>query len=371
MQHRTAVGLARELAPAVAVFAVSRVVVGVALAIAPVVAPGYDRGDFFLDWDAAHYFTVAEDGYPPLHPPGGGYLAHSAFFPLLPWLARWLDVATPLSLRQSAFVVANAAALGAAVALWFLARATLGGEAKATRAVALVVLWPASLVLSMFYSDGLLLLLVSISLLALLRERWVLAGVAAMLATASRPNAIAIAVACGWAAVVAARRTRSIRPFIAPALAPLGMLGYFTFLEIRLGDFFLWFKAEEEGWGGGFDFGNHFVTTLLDDGLRNPTARFDLLLSGVAGLVGLGLLVWAVRARLPTEQLLYAGVVLVLALGASFGASIPRYVMNAFPIFLAPAARLPEGAAQAWLSVSAAALACLTLVVATTRVVTP
>ena len=53
MQHRTAVGLARQLEPPVAVFAVSRVVVGLALAIALVVAPGYDRSDFFLDWDAA------------------------------------------------------------------------------------------------------------------------------------------------------------------------------------------------------------------------------------------------------------------------------------------------------------------------------
>ncbi|HEX7168182.1 MAG TPA: mannosyltransferase family protein, partial [Acidimicrobiales bacterium] len=347
-------------------------IVAFAMYVAPVIAPGYDRSKLFFDWDAWHYMTIARDGYPPLYPPEGGYRAESAFFPLLPWVTRWVDAVTPFSLRQTAVGVALALSLASVVMLWFLAEATLRDERAATRAVVLLVLWPSSVVLSMFYSDGLFILLGAACLLALRRERWLLAGLAALLATASRPNAIALAPACGVAALIAWRKTGSFRPFVAPALAPLGMLGYFVFLHVRMGDFFLWFKAEEQGWGaGGFDFGRHFVRVLLIDGLRNPTEHFDFLISGLAGLIGIALLVWAVRVRLPVEQIVYAGVALVLVLGAGFGASIPRYVMDAFPLFFAPALRVRDEGIAAWGFFSAGALACFTLVVALTRLVTP
>ena len=363
---------ARRLLPPIGAFVASRLIVAFAVYVAPVVAPGYRRSKFFFDWDAWHYLTIARDGYPPLFPPEGGYRAESAFFPLLPWLTRWVDVVTPFPLRHTAIGVALLVSLGSVVMLWLLAEATLADERAATRAVVLVVLWPSSVVLSMFYSDGLFILLAAACFLAVRRDRWLLAGLAALLATATRPNAIALAPALGVAALLAWRRTGSFRPFVAPLLAPLGMLGYFLFLHVRLGNFFLWFEAEEQGWGAeGFDFGRHFVQDLLLDGLRQPTERFDFVMSAIAGLIGIALLVWAVRVRLPVEQLVYAAIALALVLGAGFGASIPRYVMDAFPLFFAPAARMRDEGAAAWGFVSAGLLGCFTLVVAVTRLVTP
>src|SRR5258708_40318657 len=94
------------------------------LYVAPVLNPGYSRGSFFLDWDGAAYLYVARHGYPPLYPPGGGYLAHAAFFPLLPWLTRWLGSLTHLPLEASAFVIVTLSGLGAAVGIWWLALET-------------------------------------------------------------------------------------------------------------------------------------------------------------------------------------------------------------------------------------------------------
>ena len=353
-------------------FVASRLVVGAALWVAPLLAPGYDRSKLFLDWDAQHYFYIAQNGYPPLYPPEGGYLAHTAFFPLLPWLTRALDVITPFSLRFTAFAVANLTALAAVVAVWLLARDTFASdERKATNAVVLLVMWPASIAFSMFYSDALFIALAAACLLALRHEHWVWAGVAAMFATATRPNAIALGAACAWAALTAIRKRRDYRALIAPALVPLGMLAYFVYLQVALGDFFMWFEAEEVGWGGGFDFGRHFVVDLVVEGLRHPTARLDLLMSGAAGLLGIALLVWAIVDRMPIEQILFAGVVLVMALGASFGASIPRYVMDAFPLVFAPAARLTPNGTVVSAAFSAGLLALFSLLVMLTRLTTP
>ena len=65
---------------------------------------------------------------------------------------------------------------------------------------------PGSFVLSFSYSEALMLALVGATLLLLLDERWLLAGLSAAAATASRPNAIAICAACAVAAWIAWRR---------------------------------------------------------------------------------------------------------------------------------------------------------------------
>lgn len=359
----------RDLPP-ILTFGISRLVVVVGIATAAVLQPGFGPLDLFFDWDGAHYLYIATNGYPPLYPPGGGYLAHTAFFPMLPLLTWVLAGIGPVSLRQAAVVVGLASAFGGMVMVARLAADTFGAEVR-TRAVALLALWPGSLALTMYYSDGLLLLFGSACLLFLRKEKWLLAGLAAALATASRPTAVALGPACLFAAVMAWRRSRSLLPFVAPALAPVGALAYFGFLWARFGDFFLWFEAERVGWGGDYDFGRYFLTTLVPSIVQTPISRVDLALSGVAGLLAIGLFVWALRSGLPGEQLVYVAVILVISLGAGFGAGLPRYVLNAFPLFFVPAKRLSDQQLGAWSVVSAGGLVLFTIIVGLREIVMP
>ncbi len=361
------------LLPPVMAFGVSRLIVIGVLYVGPVLNPAFRHSSFFLDYDGAHYLYIAGHGYPPLYPPEGGYLAYSAFFPLLPWLTRWLSYVTHLPLETSAFLIVTAAGLGACVGIWWLALETLGDREAAGRTVMLALIWPASFVLSMNYSEGLLIVSAAWCLLALRRQRWVWAGVAGLLASLARPDGVVLAVSCAWCAFVAIRATGSWRPLIAPLLAPLGMVGYFTFLAVRLDDPFLWFKAEKRGWGVGFDFGQTFVSNI-GEAVRHPMGQFDLVPSSLAGIVGILLVLWACRERLPTEQILYAVGILVLTLGSGFGGSIPRFVMHAFPLFTAPGKRLSQcspWALAAWSAISTAGFVCLMLVVTTTRRMVP
>ena len=58
----------------------------------------------------------------------------------------------------------------------------------------------------------------------LLEERWLLAGVAAALASATRPNGVALVAACAVAAFIAIRQRRDWWSLVAPLLAPIGFI---------------------------------------------------------------------------------------------------------------------------------------------------
>src|SRR5438128_829027 len=86
-----------------------------------------------------------------------------------------------------------------------------GRRRGAGRPVALFCFFPGAMVLSLAYSEALMLALAIGCLLALLKERWVTAGVLGAFATATRPNAVALVAACAWAAGTAIWRRRQWR----------------------------------------------------------------------------------------------------------------------------------------------------------------
>jgi Gpi18-like mannosyltransferase len=216
--------------------------------VAPVLKPGYDRQSFFTDWDAAHYLYIAKSGYPSLHPPGGGFNATAAFFPLLPLVTRGVADVTGLSIRLSGIAVANVAALVAFCIIWILFGEVLD-RPRATVAIALLAFWPASFVLSMVYSEGLFLLFAAAALLSLRHERWSLFFLCSFLATLARPDGIVLALCGALVAFGAYRRHRRWLPWFAVLGAPLALVSYFGYLWAVLGSPTAWFTAERRGLG--------------------------------------------------------------------------------------------------------------------------
>ncbi len=178
--------------------------------------------DVLTSWDGLWYFDVVRHGYPPSVPAHVTYFdteARTAFFPAYPLLVRAADRVLP---GGDVFAgLAVNVVLGAVVVLLVgLIARRLYGDRVAGRAMVLVALFPGSFVLSFSYSEALMLALVGATLLLLLEERWVLAGLAAAVATASRPNALAVCVACAVAAWIAWRRHHDWRAWLAPRSRP-------------------------------------------------------------------------------------------------------------------------------------------------------
>ena len=358
-------GARRYLRP-VGIFAASRVVVVVAMWLGTKLVPPLSMAGAASTWDGGWYLLVAGGGYPEAVPEAGG--SALAFFPLYPLLVRAVDTLPLLTPIGAAVVVSGIASLCAAVVIWELGSDLLGTEV-ADRAVILFAFFPGSFVLSMVYAEGLMLLLAAGCLLALVRRRWLVAGLLAAAATATRPNAVAVVGSCAWAALVAIRSRRDWRSLVAPALAPLGILGYFTYLWARTGEATAWFDAQRIGWQ------ERVVPLAVVDDLRrlaeDPFTDMNNTVVVAGTLLALAGLVLLLRSGLPGEVIAFAVVVLGLALVSETLGPRPRFVLAAFPVFLAAAPRLRGAAFSSVLGMSACTLGGFTVLSVLTLQATP
>jgi len=315
-------------------------------------------------WDAGWFLRVARDGYPTHVPTVAGHTVEStlAFFPLFPLLLKIVAVLTPLSEALAGVVVSVAAGALAVAVMHRIALRLTGDPDRALRAVVLFSFFPGSMVLSMPYSEGVMVVLAAACLLALLEERWWTAGLCAALATASRASALALVPACLFAAVRTIRRdrpsaggSRRLRPLVAPLLAPLGTAGYFAILWIRTGDPLAYLHAEA-AWDSGLSYGRPALV-MAGRFLRAPfsapmpaTATLSLVFAVVTTVILL-------RRRWPAVLSIYTVSVLAISVLTRTDGLRPRDVLTAFPLFLAAADVIEEGWMRYILPGSAALLA--------------
>lgn len=298
-------------------------------------------------WDSLWYTRVAGPGYGyEVRLPNGDVHSDLAFFPLLPWLERLGEALTPLSFADAGLLVSTLASIAAAWGIFAVADHVYGSRAGFC-AVLLWAVLPVGIVQSMAYSESLFTALAAWSLYAVLRGRWVTAGVLASLAGLTRPVGAAV-VAAVWVAAITsyvrdrrtlpAREVPVLRRALGMVLAPLGAAGYVLWVGRRTGKGPLGYLDVQAGWRNGFDGGYAFARFVAGKFTAFPSA-----LAGAGLIIGVALIVWlfvvCVRQRQPLPLLVYAGIVTALAVCASsyFG-SKPRLLLPAFPLLL-PLAR--------------------------------
>ncbi|MFI8769896.1 glycosyltransferase family 39 protein [Streptomyces sp. NPDC053792] len=287
-------------------------------------------------WDSVWYVRIAEHGYGyEATLPNGDVHPDLAFFPLLPALERGLSAVLPVDAATAGLCVSWTAGV---VAAWGIFKC--GEQAFGARAgVLLAVLWgvyPTAFVQSMAYTETLFTALAAWSLYAVLRGRWILAGVLCAAAGLTRPTAAALIAALGITALVALVRDRRL-PWSTVAgvlVAPLGWLAYVAYVGVREGGATAYFDVQA-AWGNSIDGG--VALALFIAGLPWPAA---LGLCAALGLLG-WLVALCVRQRQPLPVLVYTiGVVFVSLVGAAYFGSRPRLMMPAFGLLLPPAVAL-------------------------------
>ncbi|MGA0879461.1 MAG: hypothetical protein ACO3SP_10115 [Ilumatobacteraceae bacterium] len=293
--------------------------------------------DVLTSWDGIWYMRIVRYGYPVHVPPNITYddtQARVAFFPAYPYLVRVVDRILPGG--DTAAALATNFLLGAVfvVLVGFLAREWFGDEAMG-RAMIVVALFPGSLVLSLAYSEALLLALAAACLLLLQRQHWVLAGLVAALATGARPNGVALVAACAVAGIVAARQSRSWRPLIAPLLAPWGFVAVQIWIDHHTGEKNVWFRVQGEAWKEGASFGLTAIRRTLEAFTQPLTSPTDVItaVSFVTTLV----VVWIAwrKHKLPPAAAAYSAVVVALMLLPATVTARPRFLFTAFPLLIA------------------------------------
>lgn len=332
----------RRAAPAVLVYAGVRALGLAVLAVWGAVAGKSPHTLLSARWDSLWYTRVAEHGYGwEVTLPDGSVHSNLAFFPLLPWLERLVSAVGPLSYADAGLVVSWVASLFAAAGIFAVADHLYGRRAGICAAALWAVL-PVGIVQSMAYSESLFTALAAWSLYAVLRERWVAAGVLASLAGLTRPVGAAVVAAIWAAAAVRMYRERRAdrRVLLGVILAPLGAAGYVLWVGHRTGGGLFGYLDVQAGWGNGFDFGYAFARFVGEKFTSVPGALAGLgLIAGVALVCRLYIL--GVRGKQPLPLLVYCGIVVVLALcAAGYFGSKPRLLMPAFPLLLPVAVAL-------------------------------
>jgi hypothetical protein len=310
------------------------------------------RGDHHLleglvTWDGTYYRLLAEQWYEPLQ-------EAARFFPLYPALGR---LGAPLMGGREDWalvVINNLAAFAGALVLWRLVVEVVGHREVAARSAWMVSVFPASFVLVFAYSEGLAMLLVAATLLALHRRAFLAAGGLGLLCALLRPVG-------GLVLVPIAVELYRARPRPSPAVAALavagpvaGLVGALLWINRTTGDFFLPVRIQQEIRGG---FQDPF-TRMLEPIGEVFTGNFrDVYNLGFMWLF-VGLLVVAVKRRQPTSWLAYSAVSLVLLLSSQVTDSLGRYGLVVVPFVVA----LAQWAERKWQQVFVATASCAGLV---------
>jgi hypothetical protein len=300
------------------------------------------------NWDGHWYMEVARSGYPHHIMPNVTYFvsdARAAFFPLYPRVVHHIDAVLPGGPVSIALLI-NLVLGGAFVLLAGLIARQLFDIKTAQKAMILVAFFPGSFVLSWAYSEAMLLTLAALCFLALHRHMWLVAGILAAFGAAARPNGLALVAACAVAALIAIKEDREWKALIAPALAPLGFIGFMLFLRHHTGEDLAWFRVQREAWKEGTSFGATAVTRTFDFFL-NPTSSPTSLLTAasmVALVIGLVAL-W--KHRIPLMYIAYSAVIIALMLLPATVTARPRFLFTAFPL-LFPVARMLRDDEEKW-----------------------
>ena len=306
--------------------------------------------DVLTSWDGIWYLRIVRRGYPEYVPTGITYddpEARVAFFPMYPWLVRTVDRVLPGGDTFAALVVNLVLGAVFVLLVGLLARHWFG-ESTARSAMVLASFFPGSFVLSFAYSEALLLTLAAACLLALTRERWLWAGIFAAIATATRPNGVALVAATAVAAYVAIRRSREWRALVAPVLSPIGFVAYQLWIDRHAHETRVWFRVQGEAWKEGASFGLTAIRNTLEAFTKPLTSPTDLI-TAVAFLATL-LVVWIAwrRVRLPAPAAAYSAVIIALMLLPATVTARPRFLFTAFPLFIAAAVWLDDDRRRYW-----------------------
>ncbi|MEV6301378.1 glycosyltransferase family 39 protein [Actinoplanes sp. NPDC051861] len=303
--------------------------------------------DALVSWDARWYVKVAGSGLGgpvgAVDADGVPYELRLMFFPLYPWLARPLTYLPFISPVTACLIVSFLSAIAAAWGIYAVGRHVRDHRTG----VLLAGLWavaPAALTQNGAYTESLFTALAAWALWAVLKERWVLAGLLAGVSGLSRPNAAALIGTVGLAALIAAvTRRGGWRPYAAMFLAPAGLLAYIAFASARLGGVSRYFGIHRDNFSAWWDYGASTWQTVADImiGVGDDNANKPIRILSVLILGGFIMLLLLMVFRAPWQLTVYAAATLVLAAGSHAHISMMgRHLLPAFTVLLVPAIAL-------------------------------
>ena len=305
----------------------------------------------FGNFDGVHYLRIAQNGY------AAGYT--QAFFPLYPLLVRFLNfipktLGLDLSIYTdpSYFVTAMILSVTLFVpALYFLSKLWTKeyNRKTATLSILLFLSFPTAFYFGAIYSEALFLLLTVLTFWFAKKDKLILAGVFAGLASATKVQGVLLFLFLAiefWNKYKKVKRGKTFwLDLLGVIISPLGLATYMLFLQKSVGDP-VYFLTSQPGFGAGrsslplvllpqviYRYIKIFVT-VNPISLTFFNAFLELLFTSalVAGLI-------VTFKKIKFSYWLFICLAVALPTLTGTLSSMPRYALLAFPIIPVIAAR--------------------------------
>ena len=297
------------------------------------VDPAYEQSSLaaaFGTWDAQHYLFLAEHGYQPGN-------ESNAFFPLLPALIRAAMPIVGGSSLVAGLVVSNLASL-AGLYLLFVFLRDLYGRRTATDTLILFLAMPTAFFFSLVYSEAIFLLLSALFFIFLYRNQYARAALPAALLPLARPAGALVLLPLVAYYLANERPAVSRRAvWLAAPIAGCGI--YLGVMWLATGNPLEMMQAEKV-----YVSGYSLLNVLHPDQLWQQLMRGPLAIHGYtdsmidrAFFAAFLVLLIPMFRRLPLPLALFALGAGVLSVLSGTFMSYPRYLLAAFPLFLAVA----------------------------------
>lgn len=350
-------------------FGIARLSTLVVAWVAMAARPEHGITEILTDWDGNWNEIAAADLYAPFASDGPDSILRwrtLAFFPILPLLTRGLHEVSGIGIHVLGPLVSMAfgAAAFAVLGRYLFERV---GRTTVVIALSLMLFSPNGFVLSMFYTEGLMILFTVLTLKDLDEKRWTRAGIFAALGGLTRPSGFVLVVPCVVAAIqhIRTRSPESGRHWAAlaaPIIAPVGFITWVAHVALRTGVTTGYVRIQSEAWGARIDFGRTFITEIWNT-LTDIRFDLDVRVSVLAVLViGVGGLILGCRQKMPATWLALAATLVVVTAFNARQASGARFLLPAFPLFVAWARAIPRQVSGAVIGMSATAMGALFLV---------
>ena len=297
-------------------------------------AASHDQGilDLFCKWDCGWYMPLIQNGY-DIIPQGheNKDAANWAFFPAFPMISRFTGMIFSIPYLYASYLVSNISFCFALILFYKYTALTLSKQ-QAIFATYLFAFFPYSFYFSIPYTEGLFTLLLIAVFYFMATHRWLLAGIAAAILSATRnigvfiifPMLIIAVQQFGFRKLLRLEGD-SIKAIFAILLAPLGLFLYMFFLYLHMGDP-LAFAHVQVAWG-------HKISNPLKY-LTRGLLSFDWPAAYLASFAIASIICGILLLKIKRYSEGIMTLILILIPASAGLASLPRYCVVAFPIYI-------------------------------------
>lgn len=301
--------------------------------------PGYLDFSFIKAWsnfDGVHYINIASKGY----------VNEGRFFPLLPLIIYILSLGNlylPLTFVV-ALLIPNIIFLAALYMFYKLLKLDYD-EKTSLSVIKMMIIYPLSFFFVAVYTEGLFLLLTVSSFYFMRKKMWLYASLTAMLLAATRFVGIFIIPALVLEYLIFSKPKNLLnysKIIIYGAISSAGLLAYSIFNYLKWNDFLYHFNAHSELGNGrstsGLIIPPQGIYRYLKILITMPYTYFEwwiALLELSSFLFGALFLFIAWRKKVRPSYLIFASLAFLLPSFSGTFSGLPRYVIVAFPIFIA------------------------------------